>query len=163
VPFGKDKSNASTFAFHLVFMIIINGDYIIDTDKSKLDISFIHRYLTTSYWAEGIPYETVKRSVEGSLCFGMYHLGKQMGFARVITDGATFAYLADVFIDENHRGKGLSKWLVKIILEHESVQGLRRFMLGTKDAHSLYKQFGFTALTNADRFMNIHKPDVYKR
>lgn len=140
-----------------------NGDYIIDTDKSKLDIVYIHQFLTHSYWSENIPLETVQRSINGSLCFGVYRFEKQVGFARVITDAATFAYLADVFIDEAYRGKGLAKWLVKIIMEHESVQDIRRFMLATRDAHNLYSQFGFTALTNLDRWMQIHKPGIYKR
>jgi N-acetylglutamate synthase-like GNAT family acetyltransferase len=146
-----------------IHMITNSGDFIIDTDKSKLDISFIHAYLTRSYWAEGIPVETVERSVDGSLCFGIYHSGNQIGFARVITDTATFAYLADVFIDENYRGKGLSKWLMKVIMEHESVQGLRRFTLATRDAHGLYKQFGFTEITNPERLMQIVTPNVYKK
>jgi N-acetylglutamate synthase-like GNAT family acetyltransferase len=144
-------------------MTTTSGDFIIDTDKSKLDIPFIHAYLTRSYWAEDIPVETVKRCIDGSLCFGVYHSGNQIGFARVITDTATFAYLADVFIDENYRGKGLSKWLMKVILEHESVQGLRRFMLATRDAHGLYKQFGFTEITNPERLMQIVTPNVYKK
>ena len=135
----------------------------ISTDKSLLDIPFIHQYLTQSYWSEGIPYETVKKSIEGSLCFGVYHSGKQVGFARLITDQATFAYLADVFIDESYRGRGLSKALIKTILEHPSTQGLRRFMLATRDAHGLYAQFGFSQLTFTDRWMHIHKPDLYKK
>ncbi|MEO8404693.1 MAG: GNAT family N-acetyltransferase [Chitinophagaceae bacterium] len=144
-------------------MKIINGEFTLSTDKSILDIPFIHQYLTRSYWAEDIPVETVKKSIDGSLCFGMYHGDQQIGFARVITDGAVFAYLADVFIDEAWRGRGLSKWLMKVIMSHESVQGLRRFMLATRDAHGLYKQFGFSALTFTDRWMQVHKPDIYKQ
>jgi len=143
-------------------MTTINGDFIIDTERSRLDISFIHQYLSRSYWAEGISSEIIKKAIDGSICFGMYHAEKQIGFARIITDAATFAYLADVFIDENYRGRGLSKWLMKVIMEHESVQGLRRFMLATRDAHGLYSQFGFTLLNNADRWMQVHNPDVYK-
>lgn len=144
-------------------MTISNGDFIIDTDRSRLDIPFIHQYLTQSYWAEDISYEIVKKAIEGSVCFGMYHAEKQVGFARVITDAATFAYLADVFMDEDYRGRGLSKWLMKVIMEHESVQELRRFMLATRDAHGLYSQFGFTLLKNTDRWMQVHNPNVYKR
>ena len=139
-----------------------NNDFIISTDKSRLDIPFIHQYLSRSYWAENIPVETVKKSIEGSICFGMYKDDQQIGFARVITDGAVFAYLADVFIDEAWRGHGLSKWLMKVIMEHDSVQGLRRFMLATRDAHGLYRQFGFTELTFTDRWMHRHQPDIYK-
>jgi GNAT superfamily N-acetyltransferase len=144
---------------------ISNGEYFISTDKSLLDVTFIHAYLTQSYWAEGIPVETVQRSIKGAVCFGIYSEedGKQVGFARVITDETTFAYLGDVFVDENHRGKGLSKWLMKVILESDSLQGLRRFMLATRDAHGLYSQFGFSPLTNSDRWMHIHWPDRYKK
>jgi len=139
-----------------------DNEFEISTDKSRLDIPYIHRFLEQSYWAVGIPLETVERSIEGSLCFGLYHRQQQAGFARVITDGATFAYLADVFIDDRFRGRGLGKWLMEVIMRHESVQGLRRFMLATRDAHGLYEQFGFSLLTFPERWMHIHKPDVYK-
>ena len=139
----------------------LNENYTISTDKTKLDISYVHEFLSQSYWAKNIPLETVKKSIDGSLCFAMYHNDKQVGFARVITDNATFAYLADVFIGQEYRGKGLGKWLVKIIISYPSLQGLRRFMLATRDAHSLYKQFGFEQLTNTDRWMQIHKAEVY--
>jgi GNAT superfamily N-acetyltransferase len=144
-------------------MTVTRGDFTINTDKSKLDISYVHQNLARSYWAENIPYETVRKSIEGSICFGVYEGKKQIGFARLVTDSATFAYLADVFIDENYRGKGLGKWLMKIILEHESTKGLRRLMLATRDAHGLYRQFGFSPLTNTERWMHIHNPDVYKQ
>ncbi|HEV7622333.1 MAG TPA: GNAT family N-acetyltransferase [Flavisolibacter sp.] len=139
----------------------LNENYTISTDKTKLDISYVHEFLIQSYWAKNIPLETVKKSIDGSLCFAMYHNDKQVGFARVITDNATFAYLADVFIGQEYRGKGLGKWLVKIIINYPSLQDLRRFMLATRDAHSLYKQFGFEQLTNTDRWMQIHKAEVY--
>ena len=139
------------------------NSFTIDTEKSKLDIEYIHAFLSQSYWAENIPLPIVERSIEGSLCFGVYELEKQIGFARVITDGATFAYLADVFIDMSYRGRGLSKWLMECILSYPSLQGLRRFMLATKDAHNLYVQFGFTPLTFTDRWMHRHQPDIYKR
>src|SRR4051812_44411043 len=99
--------------------------YCISTDKGKLDIAYIHRFLAGSYWAENIPVGTVVKSIEFSMCFGVYHGRQQVGFARVITDYATFGYLADVFIDEQHRGRGLSKWLMKIIMEHPELQGFR--------------------------------------
>ena len=120
-------------------------------------------FLRNSYWAEGIPIETVERSIKGSICFSVIYFNHQVGFARVITDTATFAYLADVFIDENFRGRGLSKWLMEVIINHPDLQGFRRFMLATRDAHGLYSQFGFTPLTNTDRWMHIHKPGVYKK
>lgn len=138
-------------------------DFLISTDKSKIDVNYVHWFLTHSYWAEGISIDTVQRSIEGSLCFSVVYLNHQVGFARVITDEATFAYLADVFIDENFRGKGLSKWLVEVIMSYPTLQGLRRFLLATRDAHGLYKQFGFELLNNVDRWMHIHKPNIYKQ
>ena len=137
-------------------------EYFVSTDKSKIDIEYVHNFLRTSYWAENISFDVVKRAINGSLCFSVFHLDKQVGFARVITDTATFAYLADVFIDPNYRGKGLSKLLMKTILKYPELQGLRRFMLATKDAHGLYEQFSFKPITNPERFMVIHKPDIYK-
>lgn len=139
--------------------------YAISTDPALLDINAIHRYLSQdSYWAKNIPLTVVERSVANSFCFGVYHSGKQAGFARLITDKATFAYLADVFILPEHRGKGLSKWLVACIQAHPDVQGLRRWLLGTLDAHALYAQFGWKPLPEelVPRFMQLHNPDVYK-
>ena len=127
-----------------------------------MDIDLIHSFLSRSYWAEGISKEIVRRSIEGALCFGVFEKEKQIGFARMITDRATFAYLADVFIIEEYRGRGLSKWLMEVILSHPDLQGLRRMMLATRDAHELYKKFGFTTLNNVDRWMHIHQPDIYK-
>ena len=134
----------------------------IATDKEKINIPYVHAFLSRSYWAENIPLEVVRRSIEGSLCFAVFHEEEQIGFARVITDAATFAYLADVFIDERYRGRGLSKWLMAVITAHPSLQGLRRFLLATRDAHGLYRQFGFGPLTFTDRWMQIHQPNVYK-
>lgn len=131
-------------------------NYIISNDRAKLDVNYIHYFLSKeSYWAKNIPIELVKTSIEGSLCFGVYHQGKQIGFARVITDYATFGYLADVFIDKNYRGKGLSKELMKFIMEQEVIKKLRRFMLATLDAHSLYAQFGFESQVGNKRLMSI--------
>jgi N-acetylglutamate synthase-like GNAT family acetyltransferase len=138
-------------------------DYLVSTDKTKIDIAVVHHFLSQSYWAEGIPVEVVKQSIDNSLCFVLYHQQKLIGFARVISDFATFAYLADVFILPDKRGKGLSKWLMKIIIEHPQLQGLRRFTLATKDAHGLYAQFGFTPFDKPERWMQRHNPDVYKR
>ena len=140
--------------------------YLISTDIAKLDINIIHDYLyNESYWAAGIPKQTVEISIANSLCFGLYCKNEQVGFARLVTDKATFAYLADVFVLPPHRGKGLSKWLMQNIHAHPEVQGLRRWMLGTKDAHKLYEQFGWRSLDEAarKRFMQIHNPDVYKK
>jgi GNAT superfamily N-acetyltransferase len=134
----------------------IRGDFLISTDKSKLDIKLIHQYLSEeSYWSKNIPLEIVQKSIEGSVCFGLYHQQKQIGFARVITDGAVFGYLADVFILEQFRGKGLAKWMIKVILDHPGLQGFRRWMLATKDAHGLYAQFGFKELDKPERYMYI--------
>lgn len=144
-------------------MVWTKESYSTSTDKSKIDLHYVHRFLTHSYWAEGISIDVVQRSIQGSLCFGVYHNDQQIGFARVITDEATFAYLADVFIDEGYRGQGLSKWLVEVIIGYPGLQGLRRFMLATRDAHGLYKQFGFEALTDAKPLMQIHNPNIYKK
>ena len=127
-----------------------------------MDIDLIHSFLTRSYWAEGISKEIIRRSIEGALCFGVFENDKQVGFARMITDKATFAYLADVFIIGEYRGLGLSKWLMEVIMSYPDLQGLRRMMLATRDAHELYKKFGFTLLNNVDRWMHIHHPDIYK-
>lgn len=138
-------------------------NYCISTDRSKLDMSVIHGFLSKSYWAEDIPVEIVKRSIENSLCFGVYNGTKQVGFARVISDYTTFAYLGDVFIIESERGKGLSKWLMECILKHKQLQGLRNFSLLTRDAHSLYAQYGFENLAKPQNFMAIKKDNFYKK
>jgi GNAT superfamily N-acetyltransferase len=128
--------------------------YTISTDKSKLDIAVIHNYLSKeSYWAKNIPVATVMKSIEGSYCFGVYEAGKQIGFARVITDCATFGWIADVFILEAFRGRGLSKWLMETIMACPELQDFRRWMLATKDAHGLYEKFGFKLIDNPERFM----------
>ena len=137
------------------------GEYTISTERARIDLEFVHRFLSRSYWAKGIPFETVRRSIENSLCFGLYEAEKQIGFARVVSDSATFAYLCDVFVIENARGRGLSKWLMETILAHPELQNLRRWLLATKDAHGLYNQFGFTALDAPEVFMQRHAPDVY--
>lgn len=144
-------------------------NYLISTNTSKLDIDVIYQYLAQeSYWAKGIRRIVVEKSIANSLCFGVYHISKttvQIGFARLVTDKATFAYLADVFILPQYRGKGLSKWLMQTIHTHPEVQGLRRWLLGTRDAHSLYEQFGWTRFDEevSKRFMQKHNPDVYKK
>ena len=120
------------------------GDYQISTDPTRLDLAFIHQFLSTkSYWAKGRPVELVRRSIEHSLPFGLYKGARQVGFARVVTDRATFAWLADVFVDEGERGRGLGVWLVEVVLSHPQLQGLRRWTLATRDAHEIYRRFGF--------------------
>jgi len=132
-----------------------------------MDIDAIYHYLSRSYWAENVPKKVVAKAFENSLCFGVLlvevsGVEKQVGFARLITDSATFAYLADVYILEEHRSKGLSKQMMKQIVKHPQLQGLRRIMLATRDAHGLYEQFGFTPLTNEKMFMQLWTPDVYQ-
>ena len=140
------------------------GLYEISTDPQRLDLDAVHAWLTRSYWSPGIPREVVARAAANSLCFGLHHVTDgQVGYARVVTDRASFAYLCDVYVLEDHRGQGLSKWLLQTILGHPDLQGLRRFMLATRDAHGLYAQFGFTPLAAPDRMMEIFRPGVYQR
>ena len=138
------------------------NDFLISTDKTKLNIGVIHDYLSKeSYWAKNIPLAIVKKSIKGSLCFGLYHKKVQVGFARVVTDHATFGYIADVFILNEYRGKGLSKWLMEVIMNHPNLQGLRRWMLATRDAHGLYAQFGFLPLDKPERIMGLRPFEEY--
>ena len=139
------------------------GKFVISTDRDRLDLDIVHGFLTESYWAEGIPREVVIRSIENSLCFGVYGDGKQVGFARVISDYATYAYIADVFVLESYRRHGLGKWLMECIMRHPWLQGLRRWSLVTGDAHGLYTQFGFTALKTPEKYMELHDAEVYQR
>jgi GNAT superfamily N-acetyltransferase len=142
---------------------VVRDGFSISTDPARLDLDLVHATLAESYWAKGIPRETVERSVRGSLPFGIYEEGgAQVGFARVITDRATFAYLADVFIIEAYRGRGLAKWLLETILAHPDLQGLRRFCLGTRDAHGLYARYGFAAQEDPSRWMEVLRPDIYR-
>jgi GNAT superfamily N-acetyltransferase len=139
------------------------ADYEISTDPHRLNVDVIHNFLATeSYWSPGIPRATVERAIQNSLCFGVYHRTAQVGFARVVTDRSTFALLADLFILSAHRGKGLSKWLMQCVIGHEDLQGLRRLLLLTSDAHGLYRQFGFEALGDPSRFMEVLRPDIYR-
>ena len=139
------------------------AEYEISTDTHRLNLEVVHRFLAEdSYWSPGIPRSIVERAIENSLCFGVYHRAAQVGFARVITDKSTFALLADLFILEAHRGKGLSKWLMRCVVAHEDLQGLRRLLLLTSDAHGLYRQFGFKELGNPSRFMEVVRQDIYR-
>jgi GNAT superfamily N-acetyltransferase len=137
--------------------------YEISNDVDRLDVDVIHTFLAEdSYWALGIPRSIVERAMANSLCFGVYHRAAQVGFARVVTDRSTFALLADLFILKAHRGKGLSKWLMRCVVGHDDLQGLRRLLLLTSDAHGLYSQFGFEQLGNPSRFMEVLRQDVYR-
>jgi N-acetylglutamate synthase-like GNAT family acetyltransferase len=140
---------------------VLKNNFIISTDKNKIDVDYVHGFLASSYWSPGIPLDKVKKSIAGSLCFGVYNNEQQVGFARMVTDSSSFAYLADVFIDEKCRGNGLGKWLIEAILAHPDLQDLRRIMLATKDAHTLYEQFGFTAIPDPTRYM-VYNPTVSK-
>jgi len=133
----------------------------ISTDPARIDRALVHAFLSGSYWASGIPREIVDRSIENALCFGVYEENRQVGFARVISDLATFAYLADVFVLPSHRGRGLAKWLMEAILAHPKLQGLRRWMIVTRDAHGLYRQVGFTELAHPERLMEIVRSEIY--
>lgn len=136
--------------------------YILSTDKNLLQVDVIHSFLSfESYWAKDVPKIIVEKAISNSLCFGVYKNDVQMGFARVVSDFATFGYLCDVFILEEHRGKGLSKWLMEKVMQHPELQHLRRFMLGTRDAHELYRKFGFREPGNACNNMEIRIPDIY--
>ncbi len=141
------------------------GRFLISTDRAKLDLDVIHKFLTGSYWAAGIPRATVARSIENSLCFGVYDDSNQIGFARVISDFATYAYVADVFILERYRERGLGKELMASIMAHPELQGLRRWSLGTRDAQGLYAQFGFKPVVNTPSrtVMEIVDPEIYAR
>ena len=137
--------------------------YEISTDPARLDVDAIHAFLTQSYWSPGIPRATVARAIANSLCFGVFSQGQQVGFARVVTDKTTFAYLCDVYVLETHRGQGLSKQLMCHVVKHPDLQGLRRMMLATRDAHGLYSQYGFTPLGAPDLIMEVLKPNIYSK
>ena len=133
------------------------------TDKGKLNIEYIHQFISErSYWAVGIPRSLMERAIQNSLCFGVYDQQRQVGFARLVTDYATFGYLADVFIDEAYRGRSLSKKLMEFIFSIEEISVFRRMILLTRDAHGLYQQYGFKPLASPDRYMEVHRPDIYK-
>jgi GNAT superfamily N-acetyltransferase len=139
------------------------GTYEIDTAKDRLEIGRIHHFLShCSHWARGIPRDVVEKAIAHSLCFGLYCAGKQIGFARVVTDEATFAYLADVFVVAEHRDAGLGQFLVEAILAHESLQGLRRWLLVTRDAASLYRRCGFTDTIGGCTYLERFDPDIYQ-
>ena len=133
-------------------------EFTISTERARLQLDAIVAFLSRAYWAQGRKRAAIERSIEHSLCFGLYAGERQIGFARVVTDCATFAYLCDVFIDESYRGQGLGKWLMSVVMDHPDLQGLRRWILATRDAHGLYRQFGWTELKDPGRWMEIHNP-----
>ena len=138
--------------------------YEISTNRARLDLRAIHAYLVRSYWSPGIPLEIVERAVRNSLCFGVYETasGAQVGFTRVVTDYATFAYLCDVYVLEEHRGRGLSKWMMREVMAHPALAGARRAMLATRDAHGLYERSGFVVAGKAGNLMEVVRPDIYR-
>jgi GNAT superfamily N-acetyltransferase len=143
-------------------MEISRGEFTISTDKTRLQFDVIYRFLVDeSYWSKGRTREQMENAIGHSLCFGIYHGDRQVGFARVVSDFATFAYLGDVFVLEEFRGHGLSKWLMEVIVEHPELQGLRRWLLATRDAHGLYEQYGFAPLRFPERWMEKTAPDAY--
>ena len=135
--------------------------YRLSTEAGEMDVDAIHGFLSGSYWAQGIPRDVVAKAIAGSLCFGVFDAAGQVGFARVVTDRATFAYLCDVYVLEGHRGRGLATWLIESVVAHPELHGLRRFMLATRDAHGLYEKFGFAPLARPEIFMTIHRPEIY--
>lgn len=139
------------------------GEYTISDESSAVDLDAVHDYLSRSYWAEDIPRALLARAVENCIPFSVFHGDEQVGFARVITDRATYAYLSDVYVLESHRGRGLSTFLMDTIMAHPDLQGLRRFSLTTRDAGWLYRRYGFTEITNPGRYMEINRPGLYRR
>jgi GNAT superfamily N-acetyltransferase len=140
---------------------LTRGRYSISTEQEALDVDAIHAFLTRSFWAQGISRELVAKSIANSLCFGVFDDASQIGFARVVTDRATYAYLCDVYVLESHRGRGLGKWLIEVVMAHPDLQGLRRFQLVTRDAHSLYARHGFAVVTQPERYMEIFRDGMY--
>jgi GNAT superfamily N-acetyltransferase len=139
------------------------GELAVSTDRARIDLEVVHGYLRSSYWAAGMPRDVLERAIENSLTFGVYDGSRQVGFARVITDRATYAYLSDVFIVEEYRGRGLSKWLMECILAHPDLQGLRRFALFTRDASRLYERYGFEPARGRSVYLERWAPNVYGR
>jgi GNAT superfamily N-acetyltransferase len=145
-------------------LTVYKGEFCISTNKGKLDINAIHEFLSTkAYWCLNIPIDKVQTAIQNSLCFGVYKDEKQIGFARIITDFSTIAYLGDVYISEEYRGLGLSKWLMEVVMNHPNLQGLRRWILLTGDAHELYRKFGWTDIVDATKWMELHNKNVYSK
>jgi GNAT superfamily N-acetyltransferase len=139
------------------------GEFCISSDPDRLDLASIHDYLSKSYWSPEISTEVIKRAIEGSICFGLFHGPSQIGFARVITDRATFAYLCDVYVLDAYQRQGLGTWLMEVVISHPDLRGLRRFVLVTRDAHRLYERFGFLPLARPEGYMELHRPNIYSK
>lgn len=140
------------------------GEFEISTDPARVDLAAVHAFLNTeAYWSPGVPMDVVRRSIEGSIVFGAYRGKEQVGFTRVVSDKATFAWICDVFVLDAYRGHGLGKWLMECVIAHPDLQGLRRWMLATRDAHGLYRRSGFTELRDPTRFMERWDPEIYRR
>jgi GNAT superfamily N-acetyltransferase len=140
---------------------ITNGSYSVTADRRRIDVDAVHAFLTRCFWARGISKELVAKSISHSLCFGVFDADAQVAFARIVTDYSTYAYLCDVYVLEEHRGKGLGKWMIDFVMMHPELQGLRRFQLVTRDAHGLYTRFGFRPPDNPERQMEIFRPGLY--
>lgn len=136
-------------------------NFTVTCDPERIDLSLVSKFLASSYWAKGIREDTVAKSVANSVCFSLFEGDRQIGFAKVISDRATIAYLGDVFVVPSYRGRGLAKWMMECVLSHPELQGLRRWVLATRDAHGLYEQFGFTELAKPEVFMERFNPNVY--
>ena len=145
-------------------LTIYKAEFCISTEKGRLDIDAIHEFLSTkAYWCLNIPKDKVQTAIENSFCFGVYQEKEQIGFARVITDFSTIAYLGDVYIVEEKRGQGVSKWLIETVMNHPDLQGLRRWILLTGDAHGLYRQFGWTDIADPTKWMELHNKNIYSK
>lgn len=144
------------------FMEWTHDGFVVTCDPQRVDRKVVRDFLVSSYWAKGIPAETVDRSIDGSLCFALLKGERQVGFARVVSDLSTVAYLGDVFVLPEFAGRGLGKWLVECVMSHPDLQGLRRWILVTRDAHGLYEQLGFKPLGRPEGYMEVHNPDVYR-
>ena len=147
----------------MLFLSYQKGDFAVYTDPGKLDVAAIYGYLSRAYWSEGIPRDIVEKAIANSLCFGLFRDSDQIGFARVVTDRATYAYLCDVYVLEEFRGKGLGVWLMECVMSHPDLQGLRRFSLATRDAHGLYEKFGFAELKKPESQMETVHHGIYLR
>jgi GNAT superfamily N-acetyltransferase len=140
---------------------LARGSYSVTADRRRIDVDAVHDFLTRSFWARGISKDVVAKSIAHSLCFGLFDDQAQIGFARVVTDSSTYAYLCDVYVLEQYRGEGLGKWMMEFVMAHPELQGLRRFQLVTRDAHGLYGRFGFKTPPHPERYMEIFRPGMY--
>lgn len=141
----------------------VRGEFSVSSEHERVDFDAVHAFLTTVYWSEGISRELLAKAIANSIPFSLYHGDRQIGFARVVTDRATYAYLADVYVLEEYRGRGLGTWMMEVVMSHPDLQGLRRFELSTRDAHRLYARVGFGPLLFPERHMEINRPGLYKR